>query len=176
MYPLLKRLWQRLNLGFLPMPAPMAASALSVRWRCINAELGLAAWVAEPADRLALPRQPRGAKLLLAPEGGDGPALERLRQLAALHPDCLIVLPRWQGERLAAAGVPAEVALHLVLLRLRDDGWVGAATPTLLSTAASRALAERYALRYRALTQSLPGAATQGLERPLATDQRFAWI
>jgi len=99
MYPLLKRLWQRLNLGFLPTPAPAAAPALSVRWRCINAELGLAAWVAEPADRLALPRQPRGAKLLLAPEGGEGPALARLRQLAALHPDCLIVLPRWQNDQ-----------------------------------------------------------------------------
>jgi len=176
MYPLLKRLWQQLKLGSHPAAATVAQTELSVRWRCINAELGLAAWVAEPADRLALPRQPRGAKLLLAPEGGDGPALARLRQLAALHPDCLIVLPRWQNERLAAAGVPAEVALHLVLLRLRDDGWVGAATPMLLASAACLALAERYAQRYRALTQSLPGATTQALERPLATDQRFAWI
>jgi len=162
----LKRHFAKLLRGHALAPAPAAANAdVRICWRLIHAELGLAAWVAEggPARRAGSPAA-RAILALADPDDSESPR-ELARQLAATHLGRLVVLPLWQGEQLQKAGVPAEVALHLLLQRLRDDGLVGAAAPMVLSANKTRDLARCYAQRYHASTQSMARNSPMAVHR-----------
>ncbi|MCM2478849.1 hypothetical protein [Serpentinimonas maccroryi] len=164
MFTTLHRVCKHLLHAAAAEPAQAAAAAtakVQVGWRLINPELGLAAWVAQTVPDAASPRQgaaPLGSAILVLidPEDCDAPR-EWARQLAADHPGRPVVLPLWQQERLRRAGVPAEVALQLLLQHLRDDGLVGAAPPMLLSADKTRALARCYVQRYHGSVQTLAG-------------------
>lgn len=133
-----------------PVPASACAD-VRIAWHLIHADLGLAAWVAEAGPVRAAHAPAASAILVLThPEECDTTPREWARQLAAAHPGHPVVLPLWQDERLRRAGIAAEVALHLLLQRLRDDGLVGAAAPMVLSADKTRELASCYAQRYHA--------------------------
>lgn len=177
----LPRHFSRLLHAAVAEPAQAAASAtVQVRWRLINPELGLAAWVAQTEPDAASPRQgatPLGSAILVLidPEDCDAPR-EWARQLAAEHPGHPVVLPLWQHERLQRAGVPAEVALQLLLQHLRDDGLVGAAPPMVLSADKTRALARCYVQRYHGAVQTLarPSGAPASRARAPALQRLLA--
>jgi len=175
----LKRHFARLLHTAAAQPAQAAATAnVQIRWRLINPELGLAAWVAQTEPDAASPC--KGASPLVSailalidPEDSDAPR-EWARQLAADHPGHPVVLPLWQAERLHHAGVPAEVALQLLLQHLRDDGLVGAAPPLVLSTDKSRALARCYVQRYHGSVQTL--VCSGGAPAARAGAQALQWL
>lgn len=167
MYPhltTLKRHFARLLHGWALAPAPASAHAeVRISWRLIHAELGLAAWVAETGPQRTTCSPAASAVLVLTdPDDSESPR-ELARQLAAAHPGHPVVLPLWQAEQLQQAGLPPEVALQLLLQRLRDDGLVGSAPPTLLSSDKTRALARCFTQRYDAHMQSLPRTAGHSL-------------
>ncbi len=151
LYPLLRRLLQALVQSSSP-----ATVAVRLQWRLVNAELGLAAWVAYAPSQQESDRP--GASALIAsldPDSEQAPR-ELARALAVAHPGQWVVAPLWTPARLSAAGIPPEVALHCVLQNLRLDTPIGAAAPTLLTTAATRDWCRRYASLFHAHTRPCP--------------------
>lgn len=155
MFTSLHRVCNRL-LQALRQSASPDTVAVRLQWRLVNAELGLAAWVAYAPCQQESDRP--GATALIAtldPDSEQAPR-ELARALAVAHPGQWVVAPLWTSARLAAAGIPPEVALHCVLQNLRLDTPIGPSAPTLLTTAATRDWCHRYASQFRAHTRPCP--------------------